>query len=97
MSECTRDEMILHKKDFAAHKIEELVKILSVYGRPVIKRIRNSDCRITYSASVHRVGLQNLWASLESDEGSTAKQATENTLGAIERELWMVCERGWTF
>ena len=39
MSECTRDEMILRKKDFAAHKIEELVRELAVYGRPVIKRI----------------------------------------------------------
>ncbi len=97
MSECTRDEMILRKKDFAAHKIEELVRELAVYGRPVIKRIRNGDCQITYSASVNRVGLQNLWTTLRSDEGSTAKQAIENTLSVIHRELWLVCERGWTF
>jgi hypothetical protein len=84
--------MKLRKKDYGAHGVEELVKHLSIFGRPVITRIRNLDCQITYSASVNRVGLQNLWATLSSDEGPTARVAIRNTLSVIERELWMVCE-----
>jgi hypothetical protein len=84
--------MKLRKKDYGSHGIEELVNHLSIFGRPAITRIRNPDCQITYSASVNRVGLMNLWATLKSDEGPTARVAIRNTLSVIERELWMVCE-----
>lgn len=84
--------MKLRKKDYEAHGIVELIKHLSIFGSPAITRIRNYDCQITYSASVNRVGLRNLWQTLSSDEGSTANQAIKNTLSVIERELWMVCK-----
>ena len=91
MTECTYSRYKLTKKDFAGHKIDELVKELAIYGRVVVTRIRNCDCEISYSASVNRVGLTNLWSSLSSDEGPTATKAIQNTLDVIHRELLMAC------